>query len=617
MYSHLFKLFILLLTLTLVLSCSSGGGGDSTVDDSTDDTTVETTTEESVPSVTGKFIDSAVSGLSYTCLPSAKSGVTNSSGEFTCDEGDTVTFKLGDITLGSSVPVTTTVITPYTIFPDNDDAAINLAQLLQTIDSDLSDDIITPLSSHIESLGETLDFERDDFDTFTASLLSGVMVLLSEDEAREHLDTNIIAIGVTPPEQVVVPRVIPLYDSNIDCFLPYLADASGETKLADVCTTSPYNMERNTAFANGKYFFIADSSLFVSDGTLSGTVSFADVVISEFSIGNITAVNNRVFIRTLFPGTESLWVSDGSEAGTKLLTSLMTMGSPISFGDKLFFSGYDVNGYEPWITDGTISGTKMLRDINIGGSSYPNNATVLGDKLFFRADDGVHGNEPWVSDGTLNGTKILKDLYSGVNPSSPTNIIVSEDKLFFRATGSQDGLSHIWVSDGTEAGTKVVPNTASLSISSMINVNNIVYYTLYNNNKIYRVDEGGTYEAASLPDDETSVMLFRVNNTIYAVGGSLPPLAPALKGIALPEGGNIYKGYIQSDADINFTKIDVSIAGTNNITYDFITYMSIVGDSIYMQISYTNSDGDFERSIAKMDDGVLTLIGDPYVTSPD
>jgi ELWxxDGT repeat protein len=69
-----------------------------------------------------------------------------------------------------------------------------------------------------------------------------------------------------------------------------------------------------------------------------------------------------------------------------------------SLGDRVVFSGYAANtALEPWVSDGTEAGTRLLQDINASGSSYPASFTRVGSsKLFFVANDGVHGNELWM-----------------------------------------------------------------------------------------------------------------------------------------------------------------------------------------------------------------------------
>ena len=142
--------------------------------------------------ITGVFVDSAVSGLDYNCS-TGTNGVTNTKGEFTCPIGDSVSFSIGGITLGSTLAAQT--ITPYSLFRD-DDAALNLAQFLQTLDSDGDpNNGITPSSQHTAKLsGITLDFSDNNFDTTLATLLG--ITIKSEDEAKEHLNATLVSLGI-------------------------------------------------------------------------------------------------------------------------------------------------------------------------------------------------------------------------------------------------------------------------------------------------------------------------------------------------------------------------------------------------------------------------------------
>ena len=95
---------------------------------------------------TGTFIDSPVMGLSYSS-PS-HSGLTNSAGEFTYTEGETVSFSLGGIALGSSIA--SEVVTPLDLLGAEsiDDAIssglfdqlINMLVFLQSLDRDHNPD---------------------------------------------------------------------------------------------------------------------------------------------------------------------------------------------------------------------------------------------------------------------------------------------------------------------------------------------------------------------------------------------------------------------------------------------------------------------------------------------
>ena len=91
----------------------------------------------------------------------------------------------------------------------------------------------------------------------------------------------------------------------------------------------------------------------------------------------------------------------------------------------LYFVGPDgTNGNKLWSTDGTDAGTAMVtsrvtarghRGSETNGAYWVETTglmelTVLNDKLFFNGDDGTHGVEMWVTDGTDAGTTMAKDI---------------------------------------------------------------------------------------------------------------------------------------------------------------------------------------------------------------
>jgi len=145
------KLHSIFLIIGICISGCGGGGGGSepTVSANNNQTQVVASP------VKGVFIDSPVNGLEYQGTPSGRSGITGESGvngEFTVAAGDTVTFRLGNLSLGSTtilagLPVNTVVllfdsliVTPASLAPNNTlpwhPQAIRIAQLLQSLDSD-------------------------------------------------------------------------------------------------------------------------------------------------------------------------------------------------------------------------------------------------------------------------------------------------------------------------------------------------------------------------------------------------------------------------------------------------------------------------------------------------
>ncbi len=147
----------------------------------------------------------------------------------------------------------------------------------------------------------------------------------------------------------------------------------------------------------------------------------------------------------------------------------------VAFGDKVLFRANDgVNGQELWVTDGTAEGTTLVKDIYPGtnnNSGYPQHLTVFGDQVIFSANDAVNGNEVWTTDGTAEGTTILKDIIPGTGSSYPSEFVASGDKVLFRAYDAVNGYE-LWTTDGTTSGTTLVkdiyPGAGGSYVSQMV-----------------------------------------------------------------------------------------------------------------------------------------------------
>lgn len=144
--------------------------------------------------------------------------------------------------------------------------------------------------------------------------------------------------------------------------------------------------------------------------------------------------------------------------------NLVVAGSPEK-GYYAFFAATDAeHGEELWVTDGTQQGTRMVKDIVSGSqSSDVCYLTRFNDKVVFAATTDDYGTELWISDGTEAGTYMVKDIHeiSSSNPRGFTQ--VNETQVIFAAQDfeseihSEDGAQWwLWVTDGTEEGTKLI-----------------------------------------------------------------------------------------------------------------------------------------------------------------
>jgi hypothetical protein len=145
--------------------------------------------------ITGQFIDSAVEGLDYSCS-SGNNGKTNTNGEFTCKSNDTVTFSINGFEIGSAKA--DNIITPKTLHPNDASKATDVAQLVQTLDSDGNPDngiTIDTQSEAYQALSNTgVSLGQVDFDSVMASYIG--MTLVSETEANTHLEASIDSLPV-------------------------------------------------------------------------------------------------------------------------------------------------------------------------------------------------------------------------------------------------------------------------------------------------------------------------------------------------------------------------------------------------------------------------------------
>ncbi|QDU66453.1 ELWxxDGT repeat protein [Engelhardtia mirabilis] len=210
----------------------------------------------------------------------------------------------------------------------------------------------------------------------------------------------------------------------------------------------------------------------ITDGTQAGTQFLGDLSpFSGSSVGIFLEDSSAELDGELyFPaydgvhGTE-LWATDGTPAGTRLVSDLQpgtnpsSIGSLYAFDGKLWFAADDgTTGTELYGSDGTAAGTDLVLEIfppatTLG--SEPRSLTRLGNIVLFGADDGVHGSEPWVTDGTAAGTHMLLDLYPGEFSSAANSFVALEDRAVFLASTPEYG-AELWVTDGTAAGTTLL-----------------------------------------------------------------------------------------------------------------------------------------------------------------
>jgi hypothetical protein len=188
-----------LLPLALALAACGGGGSDEPVK----------------TAVNGTFVDAAVEGADYVAGTSAKA-VTGAKGEFTCKEGETVSFSVGGIALGSAACAP--MITPLQLagVTDVKDAkVVNRLLALQLLDEDNDPSNGIKITADVKAAlaGKSADFgaAAADFNKAMAANLAAAGTAYAargvDDErrqlVREHFEDTLASKVGTPVQESI------------------------------------------------------------------------------------------------------------------------------------------------------------------------------------------------------------------------------------------------------------------------------------------------------------------------------------------------------------------------------------------------------------------------------
>src|SRR5579872_5047481 len=236
--------------------------------------------------------------------------------------------------------------------------------------------------------------------------------------------------------------------------------------------------------ANGNQLWVASSS---TPGSTPGPV-----MNSIFDFGNaptfMTPFNGKLFFYEASVGPDGfqrfggpgLFVTDGTDAGTSLVSGATVLAQPIVFNNELlFFGSVAANGVGLFATNGLPGGGSFIAALPsaVTASSF----TISGSELFFVAGDTSTGAELWVTDSTTPGTHLVEDIAPGAAGSNPTQLTAFDGGVIFDANDQTRG-NQVWFSNGTAAGTfSLAINTthdatASLVMSQVVQFNGKAFF---------------------------------------------------------------------------------------------------------------------------------------------
>jgi ELWxxDGT repeat protein len=290
---------------------------------------------------------------------------------------------------------------------------------------------------------------------------------------------NIVAASFAPAAEAWVGQGAPAKSAPQALFAGYDVNGYPNLWITDGTSSGTRELEvsggeTNGLFAevanpdftvlNGKVVFAgydatARNDLWVTDGTSAGTTPLARNV----SPSNITVLGAKA----VFAGGPSLFVTDGTVAGTKEVTvsgayssGIFDLGSVSPdftvLGSKVLFLGADASyQWNLWVTDGTAAGTRELQALGeYQAGLVAQDITVLGNTALLAGRSASGGNNLWITDGTAAGTTQLNvaDAFSdGLLETYPDFVVLGGNALFNGVDGS--GRRELWTTNGTSAGT--------------------------------------------------------------------------------------------------------------------------------------------------------------------
>jgi hypothetical protein len=491
------------ITILFIFAFLSACGGGTSV----------TVAPDSESSITGTFVDDPVQGLPYACS-SGTVGLTNTQGEFVCNTGDQVTFHLGGKNIGT-VTVQSDFITPYSFFPNQPNAAINLARLLQTVDTDGDANNGTIVLGEGLELPSNLDFSSATFDDAFPSIN-----LVSAEEAKRHLHQSIINKGGIIP----TGENIPVANAGLD----------QEVAIATTVTLDGRNSsDKDNDALHYQWLFITkpNNSTAVLTSALSNTPTYSADVSGTYVIQLI--VNDGK--TNSLPDTVTITVSPTSRPTdtTPPNTPTLTTTPHITREDSV---SVEVNG-------------ELNANVFVNGSNKASLSTTGKTTLSLNTSG---------DDGSKVFSITLKD--SANNESAALVITLTKDTT---APNTNAEVSDLQTDDVTPALDGTLPtgdnDTDTSQYTIALIINSIEYAAINNQDGTWRLADGsitaleeGFYDVIIIVTDEagnetrtTLINQIEINNSGFLIDS-------ALEGIKYVSGQ--YSGYTDANGMFKYDK---------------------------------------------------------------
>lgn len=215
---------------------------------------------------------------------------------------------------------------------------------------------------------------------------------------------------------------------------------------------SKYQVQAD-AYGEAEIRYLQGAALIKNSITDTATVRERQTAVSEAE--RLYASIDQLYGNKLYQGGQVAFRGDA--LGHLAPTGLGT-GRDVSLVDRIFYAASDGSGgFELWSSTGAPGSELAAGDIEAGplgqfsAGTKPTWASSNG-LLYYTATTAANGTELWRSDGTQAGTFLLGDLTPDSASSTISNLVDYKGSLYF--TLSEGTEHYLYKSDGTISSTK-------------------------------------------------------------------------------------------------------------------------------------------------------------------